>query len=100
MSLGNWGLANPAGLWWCALALPIIALHILRPRRIQATVGAVFLWRTVARPVSAARPWQRLTPSWLLAAQVLAESAVRAVNLADGFGLLPDLAWLEAHLDH
>jgi Mg-chelatase subunit ChlD len=72
MSLGGWGLANPAGLWWCALALPIIALHILRPRRIQATVGAVFLWRKVARPVSAARPWQRLTPSWLLAAQVLA----------------------------
>ncbi|MCP4225399.1 MAG: VWA domain-containing protein, partial [Actinomycetia bacterium] len=72
MSFAGWGLANPAGLWWCALALPIIVLHILRPRRIQATVGAVFLWREVARPVSAARPWQRLIPSWLLAAQVLA----------------------------
>ena len=72
MSLGGWGLANPAGLWWCALALPIIALHVLRPRRVQAQVAAVYLWREVATPVSAARPWQRLIPSWLLAAQVVA----------------------------
>ncbi len=72
MSFAGWGLANPAGLLWCLLALPIIALHILRPRRVQARVAAVFLWRQVSKPVSAARPWQRLIPSWLLAAQVLA----------------------------
>lgn len=64
-------MADPAGLWWCLLALPIIALHILRPRRIQATVATLFLWRRVATPVTAASPWQRLTPSWLLAVQVL-----------------------------
>ncbi len=72
MSFGSWALTNPAGLWWALLALPIIALHILKPRRIQETVAAVFLWRQVAKPVTAARPWQRLIPSWLLAAQVLA----------------------------
>ena len=72
MTLGGWALANPAGLAWWALALPIIALHVLRPRRIEARVGAVYLWRAVARPVSAAQPWQRLIPSWLLAAQLLA----------------------------
>ncbi len=72
MNLGGWGFANPAGLWLAALALPIIAMHILRPRRIQQTVAAVFLWRKVNRPVSAAKPWQRLQPSWLLAAQILA----------------------------
>lgn len=71
MTLAGWSVANPAGLWLAALALPIIALHILKPRRIQATVSALFLWRRVATPVTAARPWQRLTPSWLLAAQVL-----------------------------
>jgi hypothetical protein len=72
MTLGGWALANPAGLLWCLLALPIIALHILKPRRVQARVAAVYLWKRVAAPVSAARPWQRLTPSWLLAAQLLA----------------------------
>ena len=72
MNAGQWALTNPAGLLWGLLALPIIALHILKPRRIQATVPAIFLWRQVARPVTAAKPWQNLTPSWLLAAQVLA----------------------------
>ncbi len=71
MTFAGWSLANPAGLWLAALALPIVALHILKPRRIQAVVPALFLWRRVATPVTAARPWQRLTPSWLLAAQVL-----------------------------
>lgn len=72
MSFGSWGLANPAGLWWWLLLIPIIALHVLRPRRVQARVAAVYLWRRVTTPVSAASPWQRLIPSWLLAAQVLA----------------------------
>ncbi len=72
MTLGQWALTNPAGLLWGLLALPIIALHILKPRRIRATVPAIFLWRQVAKPVTAAKPWQNLTPSWLLAAQVLA----------------------------
>ncbi|MDH3300630.1 MAG: VWA domain-containing protein, partial [Acidimicrobiia bacterium] len=72
MTWGQWALTNPAGLLWGLLALPIIALHILKPRRIQATVPAIFLWRQVAKPVTAAKPWQNLVPSWLLVAQVLA----------------------------
>ena len=71
MSVGGWGLANPAGLWWALLTVPILLLHVLRPRRVQARVAATYLWREVARPVTAARPWQRLIPSWLLAAQLL-----------------------------
>ena len=58
MSLGQWALTNPAGLLWGLLAVPIIALHILKPRRIQETVSAIFLWREVAKPVTAAKPWQ------------------------------------------
>ncbi len=69
--MNGWGLANPLGLLWGLLAIPIIAMHILRPRRIQQSVSAIFLWRKVARPVTAASPWQKLIPSWLLAAQVL-----------------------------
>ncbi len=72
MTLGGWALTNPAGLLWGLLVLPIIVLHILKPRRIQETVPAIFLWRQVARPVTAAKPWQNLTPSWLLLAQILA----------------------------
>ena len=69
--MSGWGLANPAGLLWGLLALPIVALHVLRPRRVQAKVSATFLWRQVTTPVTASRPWQRLIPSWLLALQVL-----------------------------
>ncbi|MFV0257942.1 MAG: vWA domain-containing protein, partial [Acidimicrobiales bacterium] len=72
MNLGGWALAAPAGLAFGLLALPIVALHVLRPRRVQARVDALLLWRRVATPVSAASPWQRLTPSRLLAAQVIA----------------------------
>jgi Mg-chelatase subunit ChlD len=81
MSLGNWGLANPAGLLAGLLVIPILAMHVLRPRRVQQRVAAIFLWRKVNRPVSAAKPWQRLQPSWLLAAQLLA-ALLLAVLLA------------------
>ncbi|MDY7103898.1 MAG: VWA domain-containing protein, partial [Actinomycetota bacterium] len=65
----TWAL--PAALWASLLTIPIILLHVLRPRRTQAEVSATFLWRKVARPVSAAQPWQRLRASWLLLAQLL-----------------------------
>jgi Mg-chelatase subunit ChlD len=75
-------LANPAALGLLALAIPIVLLHVLRPRREQRTVPSTFLWEAVARPVSAARPWQRLRPSWLLFLQLLAV-ALLAVAVAD-----------------
>ena len=64
--------ANPAGLWLVLLALPVLALHVLRPRRTTRAVSSTFLWRQVAEPVSAAAPWQRLRPSVLLLLQLLA----------------------------
>ena len=74
--------ANPAALGLLALAIPIVLLHVLRPRREQRTVPSTYLWEAVARPVSAARPWQRLRPSWLLFLQLLAV-ALLAVAVAD-----------------
>ncbi len=88
MNIGQWALTNPAGLLWGLLALPIVALHILKPRRIRATVPAIFLWRQVAKPVTAAKPWQNLTPSWLLVAQVLA-ALLLAVLMAGPVRLTP-----------
>lgn len=65
-------LANPAGLALLALAVPIVLLHVLKPRRPPMTVSSTWLWRDVARPVTAAAPWQRLRPSLLLFLQLLA----------------------------
>jgi Mg-chelatase subunit ChlD len=80
--------ANPAGLWLALLAVPVLALHVLRPRRDEVEVSSVFLWRDVEAPVSAARPWQRLRPSLLLLLQLLAVvglalAVARPVRLTD-----------------
>ena len=64
-------LANPAGLALLGLAVPVVLLHILRPRRQAVTVSSTFLWRAIERPVSNATPWQRLRWSVLLLAQLL-----------------------------
>lgn len=74
--------AHPAALGLLALAVPILLLHVLRPRREERTVPSTYLWQAIARPVSAARPWQRLRPSWLLFLQLLAV-ALLAVAVAD-----------------
>ncbi|MFN0026855.1 MAG: VWA domain-containing protein [Acidimicrobiales bacterium] len=73
--------ANPWGLLALAAMAPIVALHILRPRRRAVPVASTFLWRRIERPVSSASPWQKLRPTWLLAAQLLAV-ALLALSLA------------------
>ena len=65
-------LANPLGLALLGLAIPVVLLHILRPRRQSVTVSSTFLWRALERPVSSASPWQKLRWSALLIAQLLA----------------------------
>jgi Ca-activated chloride channel family protein len=70
--------ADPAGLWLGLLALPVLALHVLRPRRPAVEVSSTFLWREVARPVSVAAPWQKLRPSTLLVLQLLAVALLAA----------------------
>lgn len=75
-------LLSPWGLAALALAIPVIALHILRPRREEHVVASTLLWKDVERPVSAASPWQRLRPSLLLFLQLLAV-ALLALSLAD-----------------
>ena len=74
--------ANPAALWLAALAVPVIALHILRPRREAQVVSSTFLWRSIERPVTSATPFKRLRPSWLLFVQLLAVAGL-AVALAN-----------------
>lgn len=73
--------AHPAALALGLLAIPVVLLHILRPRRTRQTVGSTFLWRHMEVPTSAASPWQRLRPSVLLFVQ-LAAVALLAVAAA------------------
>ncbi|HVE91876.1 MAG TPA: VWA domain-containing protein [Actinomycetota bacterium] len=80
--------ANPAGLLLGLLAIPVVLLHMLRPRRRAVEVSSTFLWSRVQRTVSAAVPWQRLPPTLLLALQLLAVAllalgASRPVRVTD-----------------
>lgn len=63
--------ANPAGLLLLGLVVPVLLLHVLKPQRDSVDVSSVYLWKGLAAPVSAARPWQRLRPSLLLLLQLL-----------------------------
>ena len=74
--------ANPAGLWWAMLAVPVVLLHVLKPRRPPHVVSSMFLWRTVERPITSASPFRMLRPSWLLLLQLLAVGLL-AVAIAD-----------------
>ena len=62
---------HPAGAWALLLAIPIIALHVLRPNRMRRVVSSIVLWKRQTFTLSATSPWQRLVPSRLLMLQLL-----------------------------
>ena len=74
--------ANPVGLWWAMLAVPVVLLHVLKPSRPLQVVSSTFLWRAIERPVTSARPFRMLRPSWLLLLQLLAVGLL-TVAIAD-----------------
>ncbi|MEM7273965.1 MAG: VWA domain-containing protein [Actinomycetota bacterium] len=74
--------ANPAGLWLLTAAIGVIALHLLKPRRADTVVSSGLLWETETVGATAARPWQRLTPTVGLLLQLLAVVAA-ALALAN-----------------
>jgi Ca-activated chloride channel homolog len=76
----------PAALGLAALAVPLVALYMLRSRRQRTPVSSVYLWDQVSNPVSSAVPWQRLRPTPLLLLQ-LAVLALFALLLARPFFL-------------
>ena len=50
-----------------ALLIPVvIALYLLRLRRIEQQVSSVYLWRRMVRDVEANAPWQKLRRNLLL----------------------------------
>jgi hypothetical protein len=75
----------PAALGLASLALPLIALYMLRSRRERIEVSSLLLWETAADPLSSARPWRRLRITPLLLLQ-LAILAAFVFSLARPFG--------------
>ena len=69
-------LLAPAALGLAALAMPIIAMYILRMRRPPRVVPSTFLWEQTLRDMQANAPWQRLRPNLLLLLQLLALAAL------------------------
>lgn len=64
-------LANPAGLLFLLAAIPVIALHMLKPRRAEVSVSSAMLWEDETVGATAAKPWQRIPPTLLLLLQLL-----------------------------
>ncbi len=75
----------PAALGLSSLALPLIALYMLRSRRERVEVSSLLLWETAADPLSSARPWRRLKITPLLLLQLAVLSAF-VISLARPFG--------------
>ncbi len=69
-------LAAPAALLLGVLAVPIVALYILKLRRREMIVGSTFLWTDAMRDMQASTPWQRLRANLLLFLQLAALAAI------------------------
>src|SRR5690349_8417270 len=80
------GALAPIGLGLLALAVPIVALYMLRMRRREREVSSTLLWEQAIRDVRANAPWQKLRPNLLLFLQLLALAAL-VVALARPFWL-------------
>lgn len=65
-------LLLPAGLAALALAVPIVILHMLTPRRPPTPVSSLLHWDGLRHSITAAEPWQKLRLSLLLVLQLLA----------------------------
>ncbi|HZV01427.1 MAG TPA: VWA domain-containing protein, partial [Planctomycetota bacterium] len=68
--------AHPWGLGLFGLALPVILLHMLRPKRTPQTVGSVLLWREVEKALDSRHPFERLRRNLPLFLQLLALAAL------------------------
>ncbi len=68
--------AHPWGLGLFGLALPVILLHMLRPKRTPLTIGSVLLWREVEKALDSRHPFERLRRNLPLFLELLALAAL------------------------
>jgi hypothetical protein len=65
------GILAP-GAFFLGLLLPVIvALYLLKLKRVEREVPSTYLWRKMVRDVEANAPWQRLRPNLLMILQLL-----------------------------
>lgn len=64
-------LATPLALGLAALAVPLVLLYLLKPRREETVVPSTFLWQQALQEVQANAPWQKLRRNLLLLLQLL-----------------------------
>jgi Ca-activated chloride channel homolog len=62
---------TPAALALAILLPVVIAMYLLKLRRVEQVVPSVYLWRRTIRDVEANAPWQRLRRNLLLLLQLL-----------------------------
>lgn len=80
------------GAFFLGLLLPVIvALYLLKLRRIEREVPSTYLWRRMVRDVEANAPWQKLKPNLLMILQLLFLAAMifalaRPFSWAEGAG--------------
>ncbi len=80
------------GAFFLGLLLPVIvAMYLLRLRRIEREVSSTFLWRKMVRDVEANAPWQKLRANLLMILQLLFLAALifalaRPFQWAEGAG--------------
>src|SRR5512142_373196 len=82
---------NPAAFAFGLLLPVIIALYLLKLKRIEHPVPSTYLWRKMVRDVEANAPWQRLRPNLLMILQLLFLAALilalaRPFNWTEGSG--------------
>ena len=70
------GLLTPSALLFGLLAIPIVALYLLRLKGRERRVSSTFLWRQVVHDIEANTLWQRLRPNILLLLQLLVLAAL------------------------
>jgi uncharacterized membrane protein len=69
-------LVNPEGLWLLGALAPLVALYLLRVRRLRRAVPSTWLWREVQRDLVAHRPFRRLVAELPLLLEALAVLAL------------------------
>lgn len=65
-------LLAPLGLFGLVLAVPIIVVHMLAPRRPPTPVSSLLHWDGLKHSITATQPWQKLRWSLLFILQLLA----------------------------
>ena len=75
-------LLNPLGLAWAALAVPILALYILKVRRHRQVVPTLMFWDQIFRDTAPRSLWRRLR-HWLSLLMQLVLLLLLVLALAD-----------------